>query len=252
MLAEALPLARAANNFESLAWVLYSLGDVNWRLGQTKDAVRYLEEGLRVAETIEGTSQTLFILNRLGTLATDLDEAERYYHQVYQLATESGHRERAMVALNNLASAALERDDPAAARPYQQQALGIAREIGAQDSTALHLLNLTYAEIRLGNLEEARQSLKEGLSTAYRIGAWPWVVVGLMNYADLAAAEGDYARGLALYGLAQQHPAFSSDNQRLMEIALARWGLPAENVSTGLAAGEQMDFEQVIQALLNG
>ena len=252
LLAEALPLARAANNFESLAWVLYSLGDVNWRLGQTKDAVRYLEEGLRVAETIEGTSQTLFILNRLGTLATDLDEAERYYHQVYQLATESGHRERAMVALNNLASAALERDDPAAARPYQQQALGIAREIGAQDSTALHLLNLTYAEIRLGNLEEARQSLKEGLSTAYRIGAWPWVVVGLMNYADLAAAEGDYARGLALYGLAQQHPAFSSDNQRLMEIALARWGLPAENVSTGLAAGEQMDFEQVIQALLNG
>lgn len=243
-------MARNAPDLESLAWVLYSLGDVNWRLGQSEVATRYLEEGLKVARRIEGTSQTLFILNRLGTIAVDLGEAERYYREVYRLATESGHRERAMVALNNLASAALERGDPAAARPFQQQALEIAREIGAQDSTALHLLNLAYADIRLGNLAEARQSLKEGMALAHKIGAWPWVIVALMNYADLAAAEGDHARGLALYGLAQRHPAFSSDNQRLMDIALAGWALPSEVVVAGLAEGEKLEVEKVIAELL--
>lgn len=250
LLAEALPLAMHANEGEVLVGVLYSLGDVNWRLGHFPEARRFLEEGLELAQMLGLTAQMLFILNRLGTIATDLDEADRYYKEVYRIATEIGHRERAMVALNNLGASELERGNPAAARPYQQQALALARDLGIQDSMALHLLNLTYTDIRLGNLESARQSLREGMEIAHRIGARPWVVVGLMNYADLAAADGDYARGLALYGLAQRHPAFSSDNQRLMDIALTGWGLPPHEVAAGLAEGGKLDFEQVLGELL--
>ncbi|MEW5717413.1 MAG: tetratricopeptide repeat protein, partial [Chloroflexota bacterium] len=174
----------------------------------------------------------------------------RLWLQVHQRATAVGNRERAMVTLNNLASVANERKDYAVARGYFEQALAIAHEIGSQRSTALYLINLGRTNIDLGNRDEARAGLREGLALALRLGALPWAVGAVEYFASLAYAEGRVERALALYGLAQNHPAWSNDHQRGMDEDFAAWGLDAAIVQAGLAQGKTLNWEATVQELL--
>lgn len=155
-----------------------------------------------------------------------------------------------MVAMNNLASVANERKDHSIARSYFEQALAIAREIGSQRSMALYLINLGRTNIDLGHIEEARAGLREGLALALRLGAQPWVVGAVMYCATLAHAEGNDERALELYGMAQHHPAWSSDHQRGLDEDLAEWKLDPAIVQAGLARGAKFDWDTTIQELL--
>jgi tetratricopeptide (TPR) repeat protein len=206
-----------------------------------------------LARTLGDVTQELSTLNRLGAVALamrDLTEADQVWHRVYARALAVGNRERAMVTLNNLASVANERKEYAIARDYFQQALTIAREIGSQRSMALYLINLGRTNIDLGNREEARAGLREGLALALRLGALPWAVGAVMYFASLAFAQGNAERALALYGLAQSHPAWSNDHQRGMDEDLREWKLDPALVHAGLAKGKTLNWEATVQELV--
>lgn len=217
------------------------------------EARRALDESLALARALGDVMQELSTLNRLGAVALaarDLAEADRMWHQVYQRALVVGNRERAMVTLNNLASVANERKEYAIARDYFQQALTIAREIGSQRSLALYLINQARTNMDLGNLAEARAGLREGLALALRLGALPWAVGAVMYFASLAFVQGHVERALALYGLTQNHPAWSNDHQRGMDEDLQVWKLAPAVVQAGLAKGKTLNWEATVQELL--
>jgi tetratricopeptide (TPR) repeat protein len=253
ILAQAVPLARASGNQLTLCRTLYALGDVNWRLGKLDDAKTALNESLTLARALGDLPRELFALNRLGVvgLQQDVAEAERLFTEVYARAVAAGHRERAMRALNNLGVVADERGDRAAGQVYTQQALTLAREIGAQQSIALYLLNLAEADIRLGQLAAAPEKLREGLALALRLGLPPSVVTAVLYFGFLAHAAGQTERALALLGLARHHPAWSGDDQRELDTALAEWGLDVAEVEAGMKMGEALDWDTTIQELLN-
>jgi tetratricopeptide (TPR) repeat protein len=162
----------------------------------------------------------------------------------------AGNRERAMSALNNLGAAAFERQDYLTTRVYTQQALSMAHEIGAQQHIALFLLNLADCDLHLGDLDAARAGLCEGLTRARRLGALPWMVTAVIAFANLARAESQTERALALWRLAQRQPAWSSENQREMNTTLARWALDPATVAAGLAQGETLGWDETIEVLL--
>lgn len=253
LLAQALPLARAGNDQATLARALEDLGAAHWQRGNLADARAALDESLELARALGDVTQELSTLNRLGAVALamrDLTEADQVWHRVYERALAVGNRERAMVTLNNLASAANERKEYAIARDYFQQALTIAREIGSQRSMALYLINLGRTNIDLGNREEARAGLREGLALALRLGALPWAVGAVMYFAALAFVQGHVERALALYGLAQSHPAWSNDHQRGLDEDLAAWKLEPQVAQAGLARGKTLNWEATVQELL--
>lgn len=251
-LAAAIPLARASGNQMTLCRALYALGDVNWRVGKLDEARAVLEESLALAQALGDVTRELFALNRLGTVArpSDLAEAERLNTRVHQQALAVGNRERTMTALANLGAVAHERKDYALAREYTLQALALAREISVQSAIALHLRNLASVNLELGDLPAAREGLREGLALALRIGSLAWVVGAVTGFADLAHAEGQIERALALYGLARCQPAWSGDNQRGLDYALTDWGIDPSVVEAGLKKGKELDWEQTIQELL--
>jgi hypothetical protein len=74
--------------------------------------------------------------------------------------------------------------------------------------------------------------------------------MAVLHYACVAAAEGDMDRALALYGLAQHHPAFSSDDRHAVEQDLALWGLDAAAAEAGMARGAELDFDATVAELL--
>jgi tetratricopeptide (TPR) repeat protein len=183
-------------------------------------------------------------------LQQDLTEAERLLREVHTRAVAASNRAIAATALNNLGQVHKERKEYTAAHGNYRQALPLAREIGAQNSIALYLLNLADLDIKLGQLAAARTGLREGLALAVRLGALPWVVAAVTFFANLAHAEGQTKWALALLGLACQHPAWNSGNQRGMEVDLAEWALDPAVVDAGLKAGEALDWDATVRELL--
>ena len=251
-LATAIPLARASGNQMTLCRALYALGDVDWRVGKLDEAHTVLEESLTLARALGDVTRELFALNRLGTVTAfkgDSHGAEQLYQEVHTRALAVGNRERAMTGLANLGVVAHERKDFLLAVNYMQQALALTREIGVQSGEALHLRNLAGLHIELGDLPAARARLREGLALALRLS--PLLQVGMVTcFADLAHAEGQIERALALFGLARHQPAWSSDDQRDLEYTLTEWALDPAVVEAGLKKGEALDWEQTIQELL--
>jgi tetratricopeptide (TPR) repeat protein len=252
ILTEAVPMARDSGNQTALCRALYALGDVNWRLGKLDEARVALNESLALARELGDLTRELFALNRLGVvyIHDDIAQTERFLMEVHTRAVAAGNRERAMTALNNLGVVAYERRDYVAAREYGQQVLVLARETGVQDMVAMGLVNLAESDTKLGNLSAARAGLREGLAYALRLGAPPLVVAAVTCFATLAYAEGQIERALALYGLAQRQPAWSSDNQHGLDVELAQWALDPAVVEAGMARGAELDWDATIQELL--
>jgi len=253
ILAEAVPLARASGDALTLCRTLVPLGELYWMLGKLEDAKIALDESLALARALGNTGRELFALNGLGAVAIhqgDLNEAEGLFSEIHTRAVTVGNRELAMSALNNLGVTADMRQDFAAMGEYCQQVLAIAREIGAQQSIAMGLCNLAYANIKLGKLADALAGLREGLALAQRLGAVLLLVDAVINFAELAYAEGQNERAFALLGLTRNHPAWNNAFQRQVDTMLAEWALIPSVVDAGMKKGEELDWEATIQDLL--
>jgi tetratricopeptide (TPR) repeat protein len=250
----AVPLARASGGL-TLCRALYTLGDVEWRMGKLDNAKVALDESLTLAREMGDVTRELFALNRLATMAKaegNLAEAEHLLTEVHTHAVAVGNRERAQVALNNLGEVAKERKNYTLARDNYRQALVLAREVGNQLNIALFLINLAEIDIRLMQLESGHARLKEGMALALRIGALAWIVTAVMCFANLAYTEGQIERALMLLGLACHQPACSSDHLRDMNIYLAEWALDSSVVDAEMRKGETLDWEITIKELLKG
>jgi len=198
-------------------------------------------------------NRELFALNRLGVVAGQegaFDQAERFFSEVHTRALAVGNHERAMSALNNLGVVASRRKDYAQAREYAQQALALAVEIGAQYMIAMELSTVANTDSKLGELSAARTGLREALALARRLGALPLVVLTVVNFGELAYAEGQTERALVLLGLARTHPAWSSEDQRNLDATLAEWALDPLEVEAGMAKGAELDWDKTIEELL--
>lgn len=253
ILAQALPLARASGDRLTLCRALNGMGDVNWRLGNLDEARAAQEESLTLARELGDVTHELIALNALGPIAAgqgNLDEAERFLTELHVRAVAVGNREREMTALGNLGMVAFDRKDYTVARGYCQQSIALSREIGVQDRLGLGLINLAGANIQLGELPAAHADLREGLALVLRLGTLTFVVPAVVTFAELAYAEGQTQRALALLGLARQHHAWSHEMQRNMDGMLAEWGLDSSVVEAGFAKGAALDWDETIQELL--
>ena len=255
ILAQAVSLSRTSGDTLILCRALSALGNNGWRLGKLDEADMALNESLALARKVGHVTQELIALTRLGTMADiqgDFDKGERLFREVHTRAVSVGNRARAMSALNNLGVVADEKEENAAAQTYFQEALALARAIGAQQNIAQYLTNLAIIDIKLGQLNAARPKLQEGLALALRLGAMPWVISALTIFAEFSYLEGQTERALVLYGLARNHPAWSSDDQRSLDASLAEWALDSSLVEASMAKGAALDWDKTIEELLKG
>ncbi|HEX5836770.1 MAG TPA: tetratricopeptide repeat protein [Anaerolineales bacterium] len=254
LLEEAVPLARKCKDPLTLCRALHALGTNLYDIGKLDEAQIAFNESLSLARDLGDGSRELLALNRLGMLAErqgDYDEAERLFQEMRAQAVVAGNREREFVAIGNLGVlAADDRKDYAAAQEYFRQAMVGTREIGAQDLISTYLLNLAITNIMLGELAAARAELRDGLALALRLGYLRVVLAAVMVFGQLAHAEGQTERAVALLGLARQHYAWSDEHQHNMDTLLAEWGLDPSVVEAGLTKGAGLGWDATIQELL--
>jgi tetratricopeptide (TPR) repeat protein/class 3 adenylate cyclase/tRNA A-37 threonylcarbamoyl transferase component Bud32 len=252
-LAESLPLARQLNEPITLARVLYGMGDLIWRLSQYAEALPYLEESLLLARQHDDQAQLFDTLNRLGTVDNSLkayDKAREHYEQGLALALRTGNRRWVATSFNNLGVVDYYTGNYLEARNHFEEALAIAREINQRDSEALYLLSVSDACFKLGDIAAAQQYARAALQLAMAIGGMLWAVYAMVIFAELRAHAGDTEGALALLGLALHHPAADANTREEVERVLAELKLNPETVETGLIRGRVLDFERVVEELL--
>ncbi|WP_374688710.1 tetratricopeptide repeat protein, partial [Promineifilum sp.] len=249
-----LPVARDIGG-RTLAVVLSAATNLAWRTGDLVAAemlARETGELARVMGDLTRESQALNVLGIVSAARRNLEEAERFYRESLTVARRAGNPKRESAALGNLGEAAYLRGDYAAAQTYARSAISIGKELGDQSGLMIELGNLAQATLRLGDLCAARDGAGETLALARKLSNEAEMAWGVFLFSQLCLAEGDLAHGLALCGLARAHPALGSTILTEINEELARLDLPPAEIEAALAAGAALDFETVVQEILDG
>jgi class 3 adenylate cyclase/tetratricopeptide (TPR) repeat protein len=248
------PLARAADG-RTLALARWASAYALWSAGDLTSAEKCGVEALHAAREIGAVALEIEALNVLGNITTtqrDLGRALAYAEAALELARQAHHLTFETRALLNLGHIAYVMGDFAAARSYGQEALERARELGLQLQMVNVLGNLAQADLKLGDTAAARRGARELLVLSRELGYVPAVVVAVFLFGQILDGEGEETRALALYGLARTHPALEHQLRLEIDEEMARLALPQEAIEAGLAAGEKLDFETVIDEILAG
>jgi class 3 adenylate cyclase/tetratricopeptide (TPR) repeat protein len=251
---EALSIARCAGK-PALALALWKSAGLAWKTGDLDASVTDAVESLAVARAIGDIVRETAALIMLGIISGergDLDQAETWMKSALDLARRAGNLNWEATCLVNLGSMARDRGDFTKAESYAQAALDRFRELGIKGSAIIALINLCEARVGLGKTGAAAENAREMLVLAWSIGATPSVLASVFAFSEIAVAEGDLPRALMLLGLARAHPALEYHVRATIDGMIARLDLPTEEIEARLAAGAALDFEAVVQEILDG
>jgi tetratricopeptide (TPR) repeat protein len=213
-LAEADPLLRRALSISEgtapgleLATVIENVAELRRRQGRPADAQSLLGRAMALRESVAGPQDPGLpaLALRLGTLrevAGDVAGAERLYTDAAERAERVGVREVHGVALNNLATLALERGDRAAAERLLRRAVASAEEPPVDErGLATFLANLGSVGAAHDRWAAATAHHARAVALLERDrGAGPATLPGELNaLAAVAARQGDARRAVALY-----------------------------------------------------
>ncbi|MEZ4517464.1 MAG: tetratricopeptide repeat protein [Chloroflexota bacterium] len=250
---EALPPARVTGG-EDLARVLYGLGSTAWRTGDMDAARTHTLECLEIAQAQGYGSLEIMALNVLGLVAGSQSDEETElanYKKCLELARKIGDLFREAIALANLGVMAILRDDDEEALGLLEAAVDIFRELGRQESVALNLANLATVHLKLGNLDEAKRYARETLRLAQQLGATPRILGALLAWAEILIAEGRMPEALAIIGMTRRHPAHEYQFQDEIQHLITATGLSPEESEAGLAAGADLELDELIARILD-
>jgi CHAT domain-containing protein len=203
---EGLELARESKSAANEARMLYGLGHVYWRLGDTAQAGSFYAASLDIRRTIEDNVGLITSLRMGGALARDAGDFDRAI---------ALHREGESLAptarMRRYLKHELARDF--AAKGDIPRALQLARESLVRDGsdhfrrneTQLVLAELLVArDLRPGTLIEAEQLANDSLSNALKNADIPLEAYARRVRAQLFAERGEYAEARHEYEAAIQ------------------------------------------------
>jgi len=245
--------ARAHEAAGGLAWWAGDMARVQREYEEAVRLAREVGEPRLLADALYNLSFPYSVsgLHADSTIgATVVDEAVALYRD---LGDEAGLA-RAMWALGNIQYFA---GDFERVRDTFAEAATLNRRVGDTFMTAWALHMLGSAEVHTGDLASSWVHLREALGMMRAAGETTGLVLALDDFADLAAAAGDYARAERLEGAARSLE--EATGTRLAGISarlMARPGrseaaLPPEEIARYAAEGRALTLEAAIELALS-
>jgi serine/threonine protein kinase/tetratricopeptide (TPR) repeat protein len=240
---------------EILAQILDGRGNLGWRSGNLEKAAESIQECLALARQGEDRGLELNALITLGSIIYDFgryDEAQSIYEQARGIAEQVGNRDRLVYTLNNLGEIERAEGNYATAVQRYGGALALSREIGNRYSEALLLFNLGMTALAQDDVQQARQNFLPSLLQALEMGAQTLVLTAITGLAWVRARTGDPASALDWLGMALNHPSADADLLHDADTILQalRQMLPQAEIEAGLAHGQSLEYEWVLQQAL--
>ena len=146
---------------------LNGLGLASESIGNIKDAITFLKEGLDIARSVGIRNWEGPFLNNLGNaygILGDKHEAIQFYEQSLALSHELGDLSGEGVNLLNLGNKYADLGDPLKALEYHEQALTIDRKLGEQRGEAIALGNIGHDYRDMNELEKAIPNYQQSIN----------------------------------------------------------------------------------------
>jgi predicted ATPase/class 3 adenylate cyclase len=236
---------------------LFGAGQFLVHMGRYDEGKAFLEESLAIARELHDNVRIAAVLQPLGMAALaqgDFEGARSYLEEAVALARAQGVKREIAAAVNLLASLLRMTGEAGSAEPLYLEVLDLARALGDDESASFGLLNLTMIAIAGGRLARARTMLLEALDLAERVGSVFAGTSVIDVAAGLAAAEEEWDRAAALFGVAEKqasrtglhrHAADQAFVTPLMERARAAMGAAAFEASAD--RGRTMAYERALE-----
>lgn len=153
--------------------ILGNLGVAYYYLGESRKAIEYYEQALKISREIRDKGGEGNNLGNLGSAYSDLGEyrkAIEYYDQALKISREIGDRRGEDTDLGNLGNTYYSMGEPKKAIEYYGQALEISREIEDRRGEGINLGNTGNAYSDLGEHRKAIEYYGQALKISLEIG----------------------------------------------------------------------------------
>jgi DNA-binding SARP family transcriptional activator/tetratricopeptide (TPR) repeat protein len=174
--------------------ILIALG--HWRVGRSREALRYLEEALALARETGDRRTEIHAVNTLGLVCRALGrfaEGIGYSAEALELARRTGDRTSEGLVLVVLGCSCRGIGRYGEAIGHFEAALALARDIADRTSEGYALVNMGDALSALGRHDEAVRALEEGLEHLHAMGVRVSEGYALGILGDVEHARGRHA-----------------------------------------------------------
>jgi len=249
-------LAEASGSVRVLGDGLARLGRAVLDEGRHAEARALFEASLAVGRRIGNQHAVIYAANQLGYVdyfGGDLDSAGARFAETLQWAREADDPAATVSALNGLAYVAEDRGELDRASDLYRQSLALAQEQGDRFAAGRVLMLIGEVARKQGRLAEARQHVIAALREYRASGSFTVALPAVIGLAEVAHAEADDERALALLGLVLGHPGNRQDHRPECERVLAKITVRSGEgvVERGLARGSALDLEVLVDEVLS-
>lgn len=254
----ALPLAQQVEDPHLLINILYSLARGQLYQGDMAQVPVNLDAAMELVDQQDHlyAHQELDILNiyiLYYSFTGDFAESRSYCQQMLELARKVGNREREATALNLMAEALKHIDREAHFEEIcslYESALAIIYDLGHVERTIVYELNLAMQYIYESDSAHARPRLKKALEIALATQSWSLVSISFIEYGMLMLSEGQIERGLALFGVIKQTPAWDVEVEHELQLTFKQFNIGADVIEAGMAAGQDLDYDEELEKII--
>ncbi len=252
------PLRRRSDSTLLRARAMGAAGLLATLKGDTYEALRLLESGLKIHRELGDVTAVPGALVRLGMaaeFAADLNRAASCFEQSLRLAREQGADAEAAAALDRFGAIAYMRGDYIAAYDHHHQAQELHVKCCDADGLAWSRAYLAAAVLALGNRSSARSLLRQSLAQFRELADVRGIAGCLVGLAavTLAAsdARADIKRAARLFGAAerirQEYDLGVSASDRAdveRNVGILRSALGEESYLSASAQGRGLSLDQ--------
>lgn len=254
---DSLAIRSRLNDRQGMAVSLNNLGLTARFQGDLDTARDQLTEAYTIHKEIGARYEMAAGLDNLGIISYssgDLEATKRYFEESLAIRREIGSRAGIASAFNNLGMIAKVQEQYPEAHQYFEESIAIQREIGDRPGLTNTLINLGAVVAAQGDMEAADQYLREALVEARALRAVPYMLEILVGFADLQYQAGNSERAAEWLGLVSHHPARGADVENILEPLLEtiREKVGEDKVAAGLARGQSLELEVIVDEILGG
>jgi predicted ATPase/class 3 adenylate cyclase len=199
---EGLEVARKAEDAVSQIYLLYALGRVHLRAGDSERARELYSEALDLSQQVGERWMAMNVLVALSYVNEDVD-AGPVLEEMVGVLRQTGNRKMQIVWLRQLAHRRRLEGDLEGAKRAVDEALGIVKEEGTPEANVLgQYILASHLDEAERDYAGALREFRNGLSAAHSRGSEWETTFGLTGVARMLAHNGENERAALLLGAA--------------------------------------------------
>jgi class 3 adenylate cyclase/tetratricopeptide (TPR) repeat protein len=248
----ALALACRIDDKRGKAQVLYHLGDVSYRQGDSAATTAYGRECLALYQELndkQGIAGALRVLGFSYFMQNQCEESFHYQTQSKSMYAQIGDRWGVASGLTNQGECTRRMGRYQEAEQFYLESLKVYQEIGSRLGLSISMLNLGHVHSGLNNSEQAWNYLRQSAALSSEIGANAVLLEVLAGMALLEAQAGRYHKAAEIIGSVQAHREYNDEIRANADpvLLLIRQNLSLQEMEQHIEKGRQIDIVETMK-----